>query len=175
MMMQCFEAGGLEAVFNPARDKMRHIMGRSDEHYDPNSGGLYELLEREMKVPGFPREYEGKLIKVMYYGITNLVPGEYKVVFMRRHWDEVKPSFDAFFGGNLNPSMTEDTFQAWMDDYCELIIMRGDMELAQVWYDDVLDDPEAIFAQLAWPIDVEKAVQIIDPAKKRFCLEAVHV
>ena len=38
MMMKCLEAGGLEAVFNPTRERMNKDFG--DEHDQPNEGGV---------------------------------------------------------------------------------------------------------------------------------------
>jgi len=62
MMMKALQAGGLDASYSQSRDTMKDRW--KDEHYDPNIGGLYELNRKEYKQKNFPRQFDGRLIKV---------------------------------------------------------------------------------------------------------------
>ena len=168
MMMQAFIAGGMDAVWSQAREALRKWKGDAD--YDPNSAGLYELSDRQMKLPGFPRMYEGKLFKVMYSGVVHMVPGDYRVIFMRRNWEETRESYRAFFGGQMFNGIDAETFQSIMDDYSGILKERRDMDVTELWYDDVLASPDATFEMLrerGWPINAAAAAQVVDPSLKR--------
>ena len=170
MMMRALEAGGLEPVWSEAREDLRRWLG--DPDYDPNDGGLRELTVAQLRQPGFPRMYEGKLIKVMYSAAVHMVPGDYLMVFMRRPWAEVSESFNAFFGGQHGLDFSEQRFQAVMDDYVGIFRQRRDVRVVEVWYGAALLDPHAAFVKLrkaGWPIDAAAAAAVIKPELRRQC------
>lgn len=170
MMMHALEAGGLEPVWSEARENLRRWLG--DEDYDPSDGGLRELMVPQMRQPGFPRMYEGKLIKVMYSAAVHMAPGDYLVVFMRRPWAEIRESFNAFFGGQHGLDFDEQKFQSVMDDYVGIFRQRRDMKVRELWYADVVGQPWAAFEALrcdGWPIDVNAAIRVVKPELRRQC------
>lgn len=174
MMMQALEAGGLEAAFNSQRNQMNETYG--DEVYKPNPGGFYELNRQEYTVPGFPRGYEGKLIKHLHGGISRIVAGNYKIVFMRRDLEEVRQSYEAFFDANLHVDMGE--LNQRIEDSLGILRVRSDVEVEEVWYRDVVENPIDVFSALkerGWPIDPEKAALIVNPELCRFKKERLEV
>lgn len=174
MMMKALEAGGLDVLYNPDRDKMNTRYG--DEYYQPNEGGFYELNRRQYQQPGFPRMHEGKLIKALWGGITRVVAGDYKVVFMRRDYEEIRQSYQAFFGNPIHLNAEE--YRARMDDTIGMLKVRRDVGLSIFQYRDVLDHPLEKFAELrdqGWPVDVHKAAAVVSPSTCRFRLEELQV
>lgn len=174
MMMRALEAGGLEAAFAPERDEMNERFG--DEDYQPNPGGFYELNRREYREHGFPRKYEGKLIKCLWGGLPRFVVGAYQIVFMLRDPEEIRQSFESFFNQPAPPMLT--TYDEQMQDAIDLLRNRRDTTVCVLQYRDVIADPVSAFEQLlgsGWPIDVEQAAAVVDPELCRFRLEELTV
>lgn len=167
MMMQGLEAGGLEAAFNPIRDKMNDQYG--DEHYKPNPGGFYEFHRKEFKQYGFPRMYPGKLIKCLFGGLWKFPVDDYKIVFMMRDPEEIRQSFEAFFGNKM--SGLPEKYSTIMQDAIDMLNNRKDTALDVFQYREVVTDSLKHFSLLAehgWPIDVQKAVDTVNPKLCRF-------
>jgi len=150
MMMEALDKSGLEA-----------------EHEKTNNtlGDIYELPSKEYQKLNFPREYDGKLIKALREGIIKMdVMDGIKAIFMRRDKEEIVRSYMGTFGFKLDLG---DEFQDKMEKYIRQIKNRKDIETFDVfWYRNVIDSPRSAFEQLeesGWPINVEKAVEVIDP------------
>ena len=177
MMMQALSAGGLEAAFDPARDKMNDQFG--DEHYKPNEGGFYELTGKEYQKLDFPKGYEGKLIKMLFGGMYQLsAGGPYKIVFMLRDFEESRQSYEGFFGQKL-PIQKRDVFEAQRAKILGILHQRQDCEVFEIEYRKLVEDPEKWFRMLRdigrFPIDPQAAAAVVDPAKCRFRLEELEV
>ena len=175
MMMRALEVGGMETAYKADRDIMKNHY--SDEHYDANIGGLYELERQDYKDPNFPRDYEGKLIKALNISVPRMavMPNGIRVVFMRRDKEEIRQSYDAFFGQQLRV----DNLDERMEAIKEKILNRKDViSFNEFWFREAIDKPREHFQILkndGWPIDVDKAVDMIDPKYCRFRLENLTV
>ena len=169
MMMKALEAGGMKAEYKQSREEMRKRF--ADENYDPNIGGLYELERQDYKRLRFPAKYKGKLIKALNMGVPQMspMPDGIRVVFMRRDEEEIRQSYQAFFGQELAMG---NHFQKRMDDIIAKIRNRKDLlSLDVFWYRDVIENPKKYFQILKkhnWNIDIEKAVSVINPKYYRF-------
>lgn len=178
MMMRALEAGGLQAVYAASREDMRKKYADGD--YDPNSGGLYELERSDYQAIDFPRAYDGKLIKCLNQGVVTMatMPKGMQVIFMRRDVEEIRQSYDAFFGKQLG-MLEPETFQRRMDLTVEKIRNRRDIiTCSEIWYRDVIEDPLYWFIRLnmlGWPIDTELAAAVVDPELCRYKLEDLEV
>lgn len=176
MMMRALEAGGLEARYRQDRDTMKNRY--RDDQYDPNLGGLYELERKDYRAFGFPAGYEGKLIKALNQGVPRMavMPGGIRVVFMRRDAEEIRQSYDAFFGRELQ---NIDHLERNMADIIQRIRNRRDvLSLDVLWYRDVVDDPIAAFQTLVdsnWHIDAQAATATVEPELCRFKIEHLSV
>jgi hypothetical protein len=168
MMMRALEAGGLEVVARESRDEFRKKF--ADDYYDPNEGGLYELERKDYQANDFPRAYKGKLIKCLMAGTANIrVVPRLKVVFMRRDFEEIRQSYQAFFDQNFQAK--KEILEQKIGICIEQLENRKDCDLHVFWYRDVVKDPRKYFEILKnndWPINVEKAAAIVDPELCRF-------
>ncbi len=167
MMMRALAEGGLTPVINKNRDIMNLQWGDAD--YTPNESGFYELSHAQYNELGFPARYEGRLIKVLFGGIPKLCAGDYKIVFMLRDPEEIRQSYEAFFGRQA-PSVLEEYHK--LIDYCLGILeVRKDCQYEVIEYKDVVANPLHFFYKLSasgWKIDPIKASTVVDPSLFRF-------
>ena len=178
MMMKALEAGGLEAEYKQSRETMRQRF--ADDKYDPNVGGLYELEREDYMKPGFPKGYEGKLIKALNMehkqpnGVgksMNIMPDGIRVVYMKRDAEEIRQSFDAFFDKQL-PEEQIKTMNERFKRCLERIRNRRDVITCHdFWFREVIEDPKKhfqILKEAGWRIDVDKCVEVVEPKYCRF-------
>lgn len=176
-MMRALIAGGLDAAWSDVRNQMAN--SHADKHYHPNRDGLYEVALKEYADLDFPLKYQGKLIKVMLWGLDHLAvnPDGYRVVIMRRDLEEIRQSYEAFFGHPLRAS--------WLGEYREriqraqrMLHNRSDVYSTTVLnYRDLIDNPRSTFNELYDLIefDIDKAATTIDPSLYRFRREKLTV
>ncbi len=173
-MMRALEAGGLEAIARKSREDFRQKF--KDDVYDPNEGGLYELDPSDA-TDEFPAQFKGKLIKVLMPGLDRIsVMPKIKMVFMRRDTEEIRQSYQAFFGKSFE--LDDKEFTPRMNKAIENLANRKDVELTVLWYKDVIAHPEQTFSDLAasgWPIDPEKAAAVVNPELYRFRRENLEL
>ena len=163
----------MTAAYSTARDeKMNKRWGAAD--YRPNEN-YYELDPEDYRDKDFPAAYEGKLIKSLWGGMLRLRPvTEYRVIFMRRQQKAIVTSLKAFFGQATRHSQSE-TFQRSMDDVVAILRdRRSVLSVNEVWYEDVIAQPQSAFDRLAregWPIDSLKASMIPTKRLNRYGFE----
>ena len=163
MMMQALEAGGLEVAKSEERDMFNEL--HSGGRYKPNPVGLYELSTREKNNADFPRMYDGKALKCIALFLSKLAVHEYKVIFMRRDAEEIRQSYEAAFGQKIDNK----TIEKRVEESLKTLHNRKDvLEIHEIWYDDILENPKKFLTSLNWPIDVERASKVIDKGLKRF-------
>lgn len=170
MFMQALEAGGMTVVRSESRDRMN--AAHSDELYRPNPESLYEPDVREMREPGWPRQHDGKALKVVAPFLPRLAVHGYRVVFMRRDPEEIRQSYEGAFGVRLRVERIEQTV---FEGLRTLRNRRDVHDLVGLNFADVIDDPVSAFASLNWPIDAQAAVSVVDPSLYRFRKELLTV
>lgn len=161
MMMKALEAGGLEAIYNPSRDKMNDDFG--DEDYKINDGGFYELTRQEYMHPDFPDNYDGKLVKCLWGGMVHLKASSNlkRIIFMRRPIDEIARSYEAAFDYPHPAAIPELGIR--LDRVQGILEQRRDVNLNVIQYHDVLANPYNVFESLGWPIDCLAAAREVKP------------
>ena len=105
-----------------------------------------------------------------------MVSGDYKIIFMRRDYEEIRQSFEAFFNSSLK--MKEKQYNTAMKDTLDILRNRKDVDFVEIWYRDVINDPKNIFKLLrdkGWPIDISQAVKVVDPKLCRFKKEILTI
>lgn len=170
MMMKALEAGGMKPVFSDSREKMNERFG--DKHYKPNPQGFYELSKEELKIPRFPLNHKGKLVKLLWGIVWKFPVHDYKVVFMMRNPEEIRQSYEAGFGGQ--PPDSHKSYKEIMKDTINVLENRRDTIVDTFQFREVVADPLKHFKRLkksGWPIDVKKAIKVIDPSQVRFKIE----
>lgn len=174
-MMSALIAGGMAAAWSSERDGVAHA--HADGMYHPNRSGLYEVPLREYTDADFPLKYQGKLIKVMSWGLDGLAvnPQGYRVVLMQRDPEEIRQSYEAFFSQPLR--------MPWLEQYAErmeravkMLRNRNDvLSIDVLQYRELVANPLTELALLDWPIDVRAAAAVIDPKQCRFKRELLTV
>lgn len=174
-MMSALIAGGMAAAYSTDRNKLAD--SRSDAHYHPNRSGLYEVPLVEYGGVNFPLQYQGKLIKVMSWGLDGMAvnPQGYRVVLMMRDPEEIRQSYEAFFDQPLRvPWFAQ--YAERMDRAVKMLRNRNDVLSVNVMqYRDLVENPLPELAMLDWPIDVKAAAKTIDPLQCRFRRELLTV
>lgn len=171
MMMQCLTSGGLTPAYSDQREEMQSF---GDEYYKPNKGGFFEVSLSEYREIGFPLNYQGKLIKIMSWGLDGMTvnPDGYRIVFMLRDPEEIRQSHEAAF--NESAHVPKD-YRERMASIIERMRNRKDvLSITPLEYREVIDNPQAAFEKLTndgWRIDVNSAINIVDPTQCRFRIE----
>ncbi len=174
MMMKCLEQGGLSPVFSEHRESLNQKFG--DKYYKPNEGGFYELTREQYNQIGFPRMYSGKLIKCLFGGTYRLVVHNYKIVFMMRDPEEIRQSYEAFTEEPA-PPITK-CYNEVMNDCIDILKNRKDTDVTVLQYRNVVDNPRDAFKLLkdnGWPINIDKAVAVVDEKLCRFRKENLTI
>jgi len=173
MMMKALIEGGMEAAFSPERDKrLNDRWGEPDtpNGYQPNAE-YFELNGADYRGAEFPLQYEGKLIKCLWVGLTRIPNSEYRCIFMRRPRKDIELSCLAAFGNAPQPVQAHD-FDQLMARITEVVRdRRSFVSVDEVWYDDVLSEPLTVFRKLqwdGWPIDPYLAANVPSREKKRY-------
>lgn len=176
-MMAALIAGGMPAAWSEERNQLATT--HADEHYSPNKSGLYEIPLKEYSGVNFPLAYQGKLIKVMAWGLDGLAvnPEGYRVVVMQRDPEEIRQSYEAFFQGSKCPPLAE--YAQRIKRAKAMLENRRDVQsVSVVDYRDLVARPEQTMIGLrgtGWPIDPLESAAIIDPEQYRFRLERLTV
>ena len=158
LMMQALEAGGLPVVRNEARDQITRFHGGFA--YEANPAGLYEVSPEEMEQPGFPRQHDGRAVKVVVAALGHLAVHDYRVVCMHREARQVVDSAWRAF----RIKVTAATVRAWVDEGVKTLDNRRDVrDVQHVAYENVLADPALVLKRLDWPIDAEAAAKVVKP------------
>lgn len=172
-MMAALMAGGMQAAFSEERNAVAAAC--SDQYYHPNRSGLYEVPLEEYTETDFPLQYDGRLIKVMAWGMRSLAVHDYCVVIMLRDQEEIRQSYEAFFGRKLRTQW----FANYQNNMVELqsqLNNRSDVRsVSVVNYRNLIENPQLELAKLEWPIDIAMAASVIDPQQYRFRLEDLTI
>jgi hypothetical protein len=182
-MMQALIAGGMSAAWDEKPNEL--AAQHADESYHPNRGGQFEILVSEYSQadppfqtkPNFPLNYQGKLIKVVLWGLDSLAvnPEGYRVVLMTRDPEEIRQSYRGAFGNEY--SMKD--YQARIDRALAMLRNRRDVQgVSAVSYADMVADPVGTFVGLrsaGWAIDPLESAAVIDPKQYRFRRERLTV
>jgi hypothetical protein len=172
MMMRALHHGGLPVI---------ELQKEANSVPDLNPSGLYEVGRGFYMNPYFLRNIpDNSLIKILFDGLCYLPQGDYKIIFMVRDEQDINASVQraekqlraSGIPENDNIPTPFDVYRPYKQDDIDHVIniceVRGDIELIRVHYNDVLDNPIGVFESLHLPIDVDKAVKVINPQLCRF-------
>jgi hypothetical protein len=159
MMMRMLEAGGLPAWTD-----------REREADTDNPKGYYELERvKELDKPGdksWLREGRGRALKVISHLLLELPDDNaYRVIFLRRHLDEVLASQNRMLErrGEANPVADAKAREAYLRHLAELKVAlrrRPNFALLEVRYHEAVSDPRATAQRVAAFLDGR-----VDPAR----------
>lgn len=173
MMMKALAAGGMTPAYSRERDaRLNDHYGDQDKPngYRPNQQ-YFELNDLDYGDMRFPLQYEGKLIKCLWPGLGRMRNCQARVLIMRRPREEIYLSCLAAFG-TVPQHVADHNFDQFMSNVVEVARdRRSFLSVDEVWYQDVLDRPLAVFQQLkrnGWPIDPCSAASVPQRTEKRF-------
>ncbi len=184
MMMKSLIEGGMDALYDPARDEQ--ISLRDDERWKVQHGaGLFEPGRKNFNESNFPNNHDGKLIKVLFGGLARLTPHSpgVRYLLMLRHPEEIRQSDEALF---QRTTRTPDWIRS-VETYNERVTLlighlqnrRDTLSVTTLQMREVVADPPAAFATLisdGWVIPDTKAAEAVpDDSYVRFKIEDLEV
>lgn len=174
MMMNALKAGGIQPYYSIARERMMEA-GNKVRNINPDK--FYEVGQQEYMRFGMVSEVPDECsIKIMAIGLPILAAAKgYRIIYMRRDPDAIRASYNDKFPADNFDRM----FPTWPGHYWQLLdgvrgIMqaRRDVYLTELWYDDVVDDPEKTVDLLiasGYPIvNRAAAIDYITPEHRRY-------
>jgi hypothetical protein len=159
MLMRILDNAGLPI----ATDKER----RADKD---NVHGYFEvdnIVNKLKEKPEFVFDYDGKVLKVIHYGLQYLPKGDYKLVYIERDLDEVMMSMEKMIGvEDPKREQTKRAFAAFNDKAKAMADERDDIDFLLVAHRDLVTDPAPVVDEIISFLD-------IDPARKDDMLSAI--
>lgn len=169
MMMKMLEAGGLEVM----TDNLR----QADED---NPKGYYELevvkeLEHNKE---WLKDAQGKVVKIISQLLKELPPNyTYKIVFMRRHMNEILASQRQMLIRRGEPTDTisdeklAKMFEMHLLQVENWLAKQPNMDVLYVHYNEILENPAEhvprVNAFLGGDLDTEKMMSVVDRSLHR--------
>jgi hypothetical protein len=170
MMMQMLDEGGVPALTDHVR--------KADED-NPKGYYEFEAVKRTRKDASWLKEAPGKVVKMVHVLLLDLpLNREYRVVFMRRHLDEVVKSQNIMLerkgkeGTEDDPEKLKNAFEnqmkqvdKWVRDHPKCF------KILYIDYNEIMRDPKpsvaAINEFLGGDLDTEAMMGVVDPALYR--------
>ena len=171
--MQALKAGGIELFYSKRREARMQATNKDDYEVNPY---FYEVGQSKYMNLGFTTDLPDNIaVKIQAIGLPIIAANRnYKIIYMRRDPEAIKQSFIAAF----SEQDFKNNYSDWPNHYYQLLdgvkaIMkqRGDVELLELCYDDVILDPMNAMIkikQMGINIDVDKAVSVVDATKRRY-------
>lgn len=165
MMMQMLDEGGIPALTDNIRV--------ADED---NPKGYYEFepVKKTREDASWLKGAAGKVVKMVHLLLMDLPDSmNYRVVFMRRHLDEVVKSQNIMLDrhqkgtGDLPPDKVKQIFQAQIDKVFQFVRTRKNFRMIEVYYNDVMSEPDPVVDRLNaffdGRLDVAAMRAVVDP------------
>lgn len=170
--MEALIAGGITPFWSKRREQQMQL-GQTD--YVANPGSFWEVGQENYMRFGFSSELPDECcVKIQAIGLPILSAAKgYRICYMRRDPSAIRRSYEKAFPSDNFTKM----YPTWPSHYWQLLdgvkaIMeaRRDVDLVELWYDEVLENPETAMKKLAahgFPIEVSKAAAVWDKKHRR--------
>lgn len=165
MMMRMIDAGGVPALTDELRT--------AD---DDNPRGYYEFepVKKTKEDASWVATAPGKVVKMVHVLLMDLPEGyEYRVVFMRRHLDEVLKSQDVMLerhgkgGGALPVDKMKSIFEKQIKQVYDWVAERNHFKLLEISYNDIMTSPKPHVASindlLGGDLNVDAMMGVVEP------------
>ncbi len=170
MMMRALVEGGVRPFYSNALEKELQ-----DSNPGANKYGFYEVGEEMYMRFQFTAALPSNCcVKIMARGLPILSPGKHwDVIYMRRTPSEIKESYEKAFPNDLFEKHFRDWpnhYWALMEPIKHLMEMRPDVNIVELWYGDVIKNPQKEFSKLVasgMEFDLMKACDTVDPTQHR--------
>lgn len=167
LMMQMIDRGGIEAVTDNIRTPDRD---------NPRGYYEFEIVKKIKEDASWLPETRGKVFKMVSQLLYDLPPSEsYKVVFMRRDFDEMLLSQEKMLERLGRPAAPRDeikrAFTRHLDQLFAWLEKQPNIKTLFVHYHDVVADPleqaRKVAAFLDGRVDADAMAEAVDPALYR--------
>ena len=166
LMMKMLEAGGLPVMQDGIREADRD-----------NPKGYYEFERVKQMDKGdttWMAEAQGKVVKIISALLKHMPPEhEYRVIFMRRHMEEILASQRKMLvhrgedAEKMDDEKMEELFEKHMAQVFAWLDQQPNVRSLQVHYSDLLTDPTTqagmVNEFLDNRLDAQKMSQMVDP------------
>lgn len=173
-MMKMLQQGGIKPYWSKKREKQM-MLGKDE--YEVNPNGFYEVGQEEYMRIGFASELPDECcVKIQAIGLPILPAAKgYRIVYMRRDPSAIRASYEKAFPDDDFDRI----YPTWPTHYWNLLdgvkgIMeaRRDVDLVEIWYDDVIENPvQAVEKLIAHDFPIRSkvsAVNVVNPDYRRF-------
>ena len=167
LMMQMLAQGGVEVVTDEIR---------ASDIDNPRGYYEFEQVKKIKEDASWLPETRGKGFKMVSQLLYDLPPAEtYRIVFMRREFDEMLASQEKMLARRGKPSAPRDeirrAFTQHLDRLFAWLKDQPNMKVLFVHYQDLVADPRGqatqINAFLGGQLDVDKMAAAVDPSLYR--------
>jgi hypothetical protein len=168
MMMRMLESGGLPVLTDDVR---------TPDDDNPNGYYEFEAVKQTKEDPSWLEGSEGKAVKMVYRLLYDLPASRsYRVLFMRRHIDEVLASQRVMLQRHgLAEGVSEEQmaalFRAEIDAFYQWVKRQRHIEMLDVDYNRVVQNPKAeidrVNSFLGNILDVDAMASVVDSSLYR--------
>ena len=143
--------------------------------YD-NKKGYFEVDQIINKIKDDPQgifKFDGKVVKIIHYGLQFLPKGDYKIIYVERDLDEVLASMEKMMGkSDPNRAETKRIFSGFNEKIKKMIQERKDVDVLFIKYNDLLTTPEPVVDELIKFLGInlskkQAMLSVIDPSLYR--------
>lgn len=169
MMMKMIEAGGMTVLTD-------HI--RAPDQDNPKGYYEFEPVKKTQADASWLEQARGKVVKMVHLLLLDLpLTYQYRVVFMRRHLDEVIESQNIMLerkgvnGGDLPVERMKKIFLAQINKVSDYVNDHGNFQMLQVDYNEIMSDPapavQRVNQLLGGDLDTAAMTAVVDPTLYR--------
>jgi hypothetical protein len=163
MMMRMLECGGLAVLTDQVR---------APDDDNPNGYYEFEAVKQTKEDPSWLEGSEGKAVKLVYRLLYDLPTNRsYRVLFMRRHLDEVLASQRVMLerhgiADGVSEQQMAALFRSEVDAFYQWVKRQPHIELIDVDYNRMLESPRAEIIRvskfLGDMLDVDAMANVVD-------------
>ena len=165
MIMQALEAGGMSIATDGKR--------KSDESNPKGYLEVESIIDKLKADPECVFDFEGKVLKVIAYGLQYLPPGNYLTIYVDRNIEEVLDSMEKMMGAtDKEREETKNSFLKLNEKTKAEISQRKDMKVLFVNYNQILSNPRQHLRKIHRflqdkNLDLDKMIEAVDKSLYR--------
>jgi hypothetical protein len=160
MIMQILEAGGLPVAADGER--------KPDESNPKGYLEIESIIDKLKANPECVFDFEGKVLKVIAYGLQHLPGGSYSIIYVDRNIEEILDSMEKMMAAK--DEKREETKMAFVrlnNKVKSDITRREDMRILFLNYNKVLSDPRKHLERICRffqdkKLDLKRMISVVD-------------
>ncbi len=160
MLMQILDAGGLPVASDGKR--------LPDDNNPKGYLEIESIINKLKDNPDYVLNFEGKVLKVIAYGLQYLPPGNYVVIYVERNIEEILDSMEKMMDAkDEERDATKKAFIRLNDKTKADISGRKDMDVLFVSYNEIFSSPKKRLEEIhsflkEKNLDLTKMIEVVD-------------